>query len=61
MDSWLPKVGAILIIIGGIYLRACGIDTEIWALVIASAGYLFGAGWTETRAAARQRRTNGKG
>jgi hypothetical protein len=39
------QVCALVIIVGGMVLRCIGIDTEIWALVLLAAGFLFGTGY----------------
>lgn len=42
--KWTPDtIGALIVIAGGLALRFCGIDSEVWALVLIAAGFLFGA------------------
>ncbi len=61
MDKWegrIAKIGAVVVIVGGMTLRLFGINAEVWSLVLLAAGFLFGSstaqmrGWT-TRAPAK--------
>lgn len=48
--KWTPdSVGALIVIAGGLALRFCGINSEVWALVLIAAGFLFGAQYKERK------------
>lgn len=34
-----------VVIVGGLALRFCGIDAEVWAVVVIAVGFLFGSGY----------------
>ena len=54
LDRLLPKIGAIIVIVGGLALRWHGIDAEVWALVIGATAFLFGQSYAEWRAAVKK-------
>jgi len=48
--KWTPDaIGAIICIVGGLALRFTGIDSEVWALVLIAAGFLFGGQYQERK------------
>jgi hypothetical protein len=49
IDRILPKVGALIVIVGGLGLRYYGIDAEVWSLVLIATGFLFGTTIAEMR------------
>lgn len=59
IDRILPKLGAIIVIVGGLLLRWHNVDAEVWALVLIAAGFLFGTTFAEFRAAAKKGGNNG--
>lgn len=36
---------AAIVIVGGLALRFCGVDSEVWSVVIIAVGFLFGSGY----------------
>lgn len=48
--KWGPDtVGALVFLVGGLALRFCGIDAEVWAVVIIAVGFLLGTGYADRK------------
>lgn len=50
MTRWTPStIGALVVIIGGLALKFCGINSEVWSLVLVASGFLFGEQYEITK------------
>lgn len=45
MKIEFDQICALVVIVGGFTLRFCGINSEVWAVVLIAAGFLFGSGY----------------
>ena len=49
MKIEFDQICALVVIVGGFTLRFCGIDGEVWAVVLIASGFLFGSGYQARR------------